>query len=105
MTWLVQRNKTAAKHIMEYRVVWMAEPTTVAERASHVVVATEPDKPVTDPDGSVDTSISTLPDSVEEDSAWPADGAGNGRGFVNKVEIGDRIALWARAKVSLGHRS
>jgi hypothetical protein len=104
VTWLVQRNKTAAKHVIEHRVVWTAESTTVAEHASHVV-ATAPDRSVTDLEEPAAASISTTPASLEEDSAWPADGAGNGKGFVDKIEIGDRIGLWARAKVSPKHHS
>jgi hypothetical protein len=45
----------------------------------------------------------TLDDGAREtrEEEWSEDGAGTGRGFVNALQSGDRIGVWARAMVSI----
>jgi hypothetical protein len=80
VTWLVQRNKVACERITEHEVVWTMESG----------------------EELTEDEMSELSEEEQKERRdWPANGAGSGAAFVNSIQVGDRIGVWPRAKVSL----
>ena len=79
VTWLIQRNRVAKEQLGSYEVVWTAES------------------------GLEDVSDDMAESSEEqkERKGWAMNGAGSGAGFVDSLQMGDRIGVWPRAKVRL----
>jgi hypothetical protein len=87
--WLVQRNLRAVNTTQWNEVLWFNDTET--QRSSSVPIAD-----VTDSSEATEEGFLYTPVHDDEDVLH---GRGTGNGFIELLEAGDRIALYARAKV------